>query len=191
MDHQQAGVPKHAPEHVRGHGAQAPARVAHEVRSRIAFTYPWRPALTILTKTSITSACRPLIAHLLHACRLGHIVHALVATSLVAATLASSPDFPLALYPPPGAPFVLHATTPLSVATMYFSFGYFLADIVLMNQTVRQPAMVGHHIGGVVALLATMASGTCHFYGLLLLSTEATTTFICFRWHAAACVTCI
>lgn len=39
-----------------------------------------------------------------------------------------------------------------------------------------------HHCGGAAALLATLASGQCHLYGLLLLSTEVTTPFICMRW---------
>ena len=80
-------------------------------------------------------------------------------------------------------PYVLHTVHPLSIATLSFSLGYFVADLVLMTQTAKVPAMVTHHVGGVIALLTTLVSGHCHLYGLILLSTEITTPCICLRWY--------
>lgn len=61
--------------------------------------------------------------------------------------------------------------------------GYFLADMILMKMTnlVSKPMLV-HHAAGVGSLVAALWSGQCHLYGLLLLSTEITTPFICMRW---------
>jgi hypothetical protein len=116
-------------------------------------------------------------------CRLAHIFHALVSTLLVAATLGHCPDFIETHISVPGQSSILHAVSPLSIASMSFSLGYFIADLLIMQCTIRNTAMLVHHIGGLVALLATLTSGLCHFYGLLLLSTELTTPFICFRWY--------
>ena len=149
---------------------------------------PHRPCHIGINASGIAASCTLSLAHPpCHAhqpppatCRLAHVAHALACTALVAATLTQRGG---AFQAPVATPTVLYAVTPLSTATLCFSLGYFLADITIMLCTVSQAPMLAHHLGGLAALLATLTTGECHFYGLLLLSTEVTTPFICARWY--------
>jgi len=107
--------------------------------------------------------------------RCGHIAHAVIVVALVALTLTRCPGFWGDSVGAGEAPStVLDTVTPLSVATFAFSLGYFATDTVMMLALHTQPLgmMLGHHLGGAVALAAVLATGECHYYGLLLLSTE-------------------
>ena len=122
--------------------------------------------------------------------RLGHIVHALIATFGAMYALLTSPEFSEASQAVelsrwrPGNLSVLHAVTDLSSATFAFSLGYFIADslMMLLVHTQTLGVMLVHHIAGAVALLSVLHTSQCHLYGLILLSTEMTTPFINLRW---------
>jgi hypothetical protein len=104
----------------------------------------------------------------------------------VVASFTQSSAFQEATIPIPSGPLsssVLDVVTPLSVATMSYSLGYFLADLVVMLCTRVCTPMLLHHVGGILALMTALTTSKCHFYGLLLLSTEITTPFICLRWY--------
>lgn len=114
-----------------------------------------------------------------------HIVHALVVTAMVMAALVACPDFAAAgahLGRPHAA--TLTAATGLSTATFALSLGYFVADTLLMwcLHTQAPGVMLAHHVAGAAALVTVLVNAQCHFYGLLLLSTEMTTPFINSRW---------
>lgn len=113
--------------------------------------------------------------------RCAHINHAVTCTFLVAVSLRNTSEF--AWDDGTSVHDVLSATSVFSHITFCFSIGYFLADIMLMKLTKSAlPPMILHHVVGVGSLVVALASGQCHLYGLLLLSTEVTTPFICMRW---------
>ena len=113
--------------------------------------------------------------------RCAHILHSITSTFLVAVSLRNTAEF--AWDDETSARDVLSATSPFSKTTFCFSIGYFLADVLLMKMTkLVSPPMMVHHAAGVGSLAAALLSGQCHLYGLLLLSTEVTTPFICMRW---------
>jgi hypothetical protein len=77
---------------------------------------------------------------------------------------------------------VLLARNVYSTSTFWFSIGYFIADMALMALYLPNTVMMVHHMAGTISLLGALHSGCCHFYGLLMLSTEVTTPLICLRW---------
>lgn len=113
--------------------------------------------------------------------RCAHILHAITSTFLVARSLRNTSEF---AWDDGTSPYdVLSATSTFSHTTFCFSIGYFVADMVLMKLTdLISPPMILHHVVGVGSLATALGSGRCHLYGLLLLSTEVTTPFICMRW---------
>lgn len=128
-----------------------------------------------------TSRCVELTEHGSLRRRCAHILHATTATFLVARSLRNTSEFAWDDGTSPHD--VLSATSTFSQTTFCFSIGYFVADMVLMKLTdLVLPPMILHHAVGVGSLAAALGSGQCHLYGLLLLSTEVTTPFICMRW---------
>lgn len=77
---------------------------------------------------------------------------------------------------------VLLASNVYSMSTFWFSIGYFVADMAMMTLYLPNVVMMIHHMAGSISLFGALASGCCHFYGLLMLSTEVTTPLICLRW---------
>lgn len=117
-------------------------------------------------------------------CRFSHIFHAVVCVLLVWVAVSKTPEFTWRDGPDTATvrQSVLLATNVYSASTFMFSIGYFLSDVVMMLTVLPNSAMMVHHISGLVSLVGALITGCCHFYGLLLLSTEVTTPLICLRW---------
>jgi TLC domain len=78
----------------------------------------------------------------------------------------------------------LFRSSPVSTATLIFSFGYFLTDIFMFmfyfsHGTV---AMNIHHICALISVTISAFTGQGHPYVLLVLSTEVTTPLVNARW---------
>ena len=118
------------------------------------------------------------------ACRFAHIFHAVVCVLLVWVSVSRTPEFSLTDGPDTAKArrSVLLATNVYSSSTFMFSIGYFLADTFMMLTVLPNSAMMVHHLSAGISLVGSLITGCCHFYGLLLLSTEVTTPLICLRW---------
>lgn len=117
-------------------------------------------------------------------CRFAHIFHAVVCVLLVWVAVSRTPEFSLTDGPDTATARqnVLLATNVYSSSTFMFSIGYFLADTFMMLTVLPNSAMMVHHLSAGISLVGSLITGCCHFYGLLLLSTEVTTPLICLRW---------
>lgn len=117
-------------------------------------------------------------------CRFAHILHAVVCVLLVWVAVTRTPEFIWTDGPDTAKvrQSVLLATNVYSASAFMFSIGYFLADMFMMLTVQPNNVMMVHHLSGCICLIGSLITGCCHFYGLLLLSTEVTTPLICLRW---------